>query len=146
MDGFQSIASPGADRFVVSHGRRSRLSCIKEALAMGKAERDCGVRFERECAKLLGIRRHVRGDWSESAPDLVTDRLVVEAKFRDKIAAQRWLEQCEGYAAAYPGRIPVCFARERRDSRPIAILRLEDFLDLILEAKKAALATDKTEG
>jgi hypothetical protein len=83
---------------------------------------------------------------ARNCPDLVTDRLVVEAKFRDKIAAQRWLEQCEGYAAAYPGRIPVCFARERRDSRPIAILRLEDFLDLILEAKKAALATDKTEG
>jgi hypothetical protein len=112
---------------------------------MGKAERDCGARFEREIARLLGVRRNLRADWSESAADLVTDNLVVECKFRSKLAALRWLEQAERYAEG-TGKIAAVFARERNDSRPIAILRLEDFLALIVEDKKAALATIKTEG
>ena len=103
---------------------------------MGKCERDAGCRFEREIAKLLGTRRRLRCDWSEKAPDLITDRLLCELKYRAKIAALRWLEQSEGYASAYPGRIPVVFARERGDPRPIAILRLEDFLELISEAEQ----------
>ena len=97
---------------------------------MGKTERDIGARFEREIARLLGVRRNLRADYSESAPDLETDRLVVECKYRSGIATCRWLEQAERYAEG-SGKIPVVFARERGDPRPIAILRLDDFLDLL---------------
>lgn len=98
---------------------------------MGKRERDCGARFEREVGKLLGVRRRLRCDYGESAPDLVTPKLVVEAKIRSGIAVCRWLEQAESYKADYPGRIAVVFCRERGDPRPVAILRLEDFLALL---------------
>lgn len=97
---------------------------------MSKRERDIGARFEREIALLLGVRRHIRGDYSESAPDLETDRLVVECKYRAGIAVVRWLEQAERYAE-FSVKVPVVFARERGDSRPIAILRLDDFLDIL---------------
>lgn len=43
---------------------------------MGKLQRDIGARFERECARLLGVRRNVRGDYSESKPDIETGRLM----------------------------------------------------------------------
>lgn len=102
---------------------------------MAKLQRDIGARFEREIARLLGVRRNLRADYSESAPDLETNRLVIECKYRSGIAVCRWLEQAEGYADG-TGKIPVVFARERGDSRPIAILRLEDFLDMILEARQ----------
>jgi len=95
---------------------------------MGKRERDAGARFEREMARRLGVRRHLRPDWSESAPDIITDRLIVECKYRAGIAAVRFLEQVEQHADGE--RIPVVFARERR-GRPVAILRLEDFLELV---------------
>lgn len=97
---------------------------------MSKKERDIGARFERQIAKILGVRRNLRADYSESAPDLETDRLVVECKYRAGIAVCRWLEQAEGYCDS-PAKIPVVFARERGDSRPIAILRLEDFLEIL---------------
>jgi hypothetical protein len=99
---------------------------------MSRKERDTGARFEREIARLLGVRRNLRGDYSESAPDIETDRLVGECKYRANIAVVRWLEQAEGYAEGR-GRTPVVFARERGGSKPIAILRLEDFLDLLNE-------------
>ena len=97
---------------------------------MGKAQRDIGARFEREMARLLGVRRRLRADYSESAPDLETPRLVVECKYRASIAAVRWLEQAEGYAQG-SGKVPVVFARERGSSRPIAIIPLADFLELL---------------
>ena len=96
---------------------------------MAKLQRDIGARFEREVAKLLGVRRRLRADYSESAPDIVTEHLVVECKYRSKIAALRWLEQAEGYEE--PGKLAVVFARERGDTRPIVILRAEDFLELL---------------
>jgi len=97
---------------------------------MSKQQRDIGARFEREIAKLLGVRRNLRADYSESAPDLETDQLIVECKYRTGIAVMRWLEQCEGYAENSI-KTPVVFARERGDSRPIAILRLDDFLEIL---------------
>lgn len=96
---------------------------------MAKLQRDIGCRFERECAKRLGVRRNLRADYSESAPDLETDRLIVEAKYRASIAVVRWLEQATSYSDG-TGKVPIVFARERGKSKPIAILWLEDFLEL----------------
>jgi hypothetical protein len=45
------------------------------------------------------------------------------------------LERAERYADG-TGKVPVVFARERGDGRPVAILRLEDFLEMILEARQ----------
>ena len=97
---------------------------------MARLQRDIGARFEREIARLLGVRRNLRADYSESAPDLETDLLVAEIKYRSGIAVVRWLEQAERYAEG-SGKLAVCFARERGDSRPIAILRAVDFLELV---------------
>jgi hypothetical protein len=107
----------------------------REARAIAKLQRDIGARFEREIARLLGVRRNLRADYSESAPDLETDTLIVECKYRSAIAVVRWLEQAEGYAEG-TGKIPVVFARERGDGRPIVILRLEDVLEMIVEARQ----------
>ena len=97
---------------------------------MAKLQRDIGCRFEREIAHRLGVRRNLRADYSESAPDLETDRLVVECKYRSGIAVCRWLEQAERYARD-TGKTAVVFARERNEPRPIAILRLDDFLQIL---------------
>ncbi len=97
---------------------------------MSKAQRDTGARFEREMARRLGVRRNLRADYSESAPDLETDSLVVECKYRAHITVVRWLEQAERYAEG-SDKVPVVFARERGDRRPIAILRLDDFLAIL---------------
>jgi len=95
---------------------------------MSKRERDAGARFEREMARRLGVRRHLRADYSESAPDIITDRLIVECKYRAGIAALRWLEQVEQHADGE--RVPIVIAKERR-GRPVAILRLDDFLTIL---------------
>lgn len=100
---------------------------------MSKRSVDSGKRWEREVARLLGVRRRLRSDYSESAPDLETDRLVVECKYRASIAVVRWLEQAERYADG-TCKLAICFARERNDSRPIAVLRMEDFLEILAEA------------
>ena len=100
---------------------------------MGKTERDCGARFEREIGRLLGVRRNIRADYSESKPDLETDRLVAECKYRKGIAVCRWLEQAESYKPEGSGKIAVVFARER-GGQAIAILRAVDFLELITGA------------
>lgn len=98
---------------------------------MSRAERDKGARFEREISRLLGVGRHLRPDYSESAPDLVTEHLIVECKRRKGIAAIRWLEQAAGYAEEdEQGRIPVVFCREDR-GRVVALLYAEDFLSLM---------------
>jgi hypothetical protein len=94
-------------------------------------ERDKGARFEREIARLLGVRRYLRADYSESAPDLVTEHLIVECKRRKSIAAIRWLEQADGYATKdEQGRIPVVFCREDRGPA-VALLHAEDLLSLM---------------
>jgi len=98
---------------------------------LSKKERDIGARFEREIAKRLGVRRNLRADYSESAPDIETDNLIVECKYRSRIAALRWLEQAESYKHNSSIKTPVVFARERGDSKPIAILRLEDLLEIM---------------
>ena len=105
---------------------------------MSKAQRDKGARFEREVANLLGAKRHLRCDYSESAPDMTTERWVVECKRRASIAAVRFLEQAIGYAEQdAQGRIPVVMMRE--DRGPIvAMLLAEDLLVLDL-AKEAEL-------
>ena len=98
---------------------------------MGKYERDRGAGFEREIARLLGVRRRLRCDFSESAPDIETEHLIIECKRRAKIAAVRWLEQAIGYAQHdNQGRIPVVFCREDRGP-VVAMLLAEDLLALV---------------
>lgn len=98
---------------------------------MAKAQRDKGARFEREIASLLGVKRHLRCDYSESAPDLYTDHLIVECKRRKQIAVGRWMEQVRRYAELdEKGRIPVVFCREDGGT-VMAILYAEDLLALI---------------
>jgi Holliday junction resolvase len=98
---------------------------------MSKAQRDKGARFEREIASLLGVRRRLRADYSESAPDIETEHFIVECKRRSKIAIGRWMDQVRGYAERdEAGRIPVVFCRE--DGGPVlAILYAEDLLALV---------------
>jgi len=96
---------------------------------MAKAQREKGCRFEREIASLFGVRRRLRADYSESAPDIETDDFIIECKRRAAISAIRWLEQAEGYAED-SGKIPVVFAREDRGDA-IVILRAADFMALL---------------
>jgi hypothetical protein len=98
---------------------------------LSKSQRNKGASFEREVANLLGVRRHLRCDWSESAPDIITERFLVECKRYARIAAVRWLEQARGYAERDPeGRIPVVFMREDRGEL-VVMLGAEDFLALM---------------
>jgi hypothetical protein len=98
---------------------------------MSKSQRNKGASFEREVSNLLGVRRHLRCDWSESAPDIITDTLLVECKRRKTIAVMRFFEQARGYAERDPeGRIPVVFMREDRGEL-VVMLGAEDFLALM---------------
>ena len=97
---------------------------------MSRAQRDKGARFEREVASLLGVRRNLRADYSESAPDITTEHFIVECKRRKGIAAARWLEQASRYALDdEEGRVPIVFCRED-GGRVLAILYAEDLLAL----------------
>lgn len=97
---------------------------------MSRKERDIGVRFEREVAKLLGTRRHLRADFSESAADIITPNLVIEAKYRKSLACEGWLQQVEAHAE--PGKYSVVLCRQH-GGQAIAIMRATDFLELISE-------------
>lgn len=98
---------------------------------MSKAQREKGVRFELEVANLLGAKRHLRCDYSESAPDIKTETFVVECKRHVAIAAVRFLEQAIGYAEQDDrGRIPLVMMREDRGP-VVAMLLAEDLLALM---------------
>ena len=102
---------------------------------MSKSQRTKGARFELEVAHLLNASRHLRCDWSESAPDIITERFIVECKRYARIAAVRWLEQCERYAERDPeGRMPIVAMREDRGEM-VMMMRAEDFLALAGEGE-----------
>ena len=98
---------------------------------MSKSQRDKGARLEVAVAHLFGTRRHLRCDYSESAPDVETEHFVIECKSRKAIAAVRFLEQAVTYAERDPqGRIPLVMMKEDRGP-VVALLLADDLLALV---------------
>lgn len=102
---------------------------------MSKYARQKGHNFERECAQLMreiGYKECITARAGDRSKDnqgqdlLNTGSLIVQCKNMQKYAPATILEQIqhsEGY-------IPVVFSKAVR-KEPIAILYLQDFLDLI---------------
>ena len=98
---------------------------------MSKTQRDKGKRFEVMVAHLTGGKRHIRADYSESAPDVETDTFLIECKHYKSIAAIRFLEQATVYTERDPkARIPLVMMREDRGP-VVAMILASDFLALV---------------
>jgi len=84
-------------------------------------------RPERETAKQLGLRRNVRGDWSERLPDCESERLVIECKYRRTLP--QWLMSALGQARGYAGagRFPAVVVKQKSQRGAIVVMSLSDF-------------------
>ncbi|MBU1672155.1 MAG: hypothetical protein KKF41_08675 [Actinobacteria bacterium] len=82
--------------------------------------------FEGRIADRMGGTHVRRDNFGVSAPDVVTDDLVVECKLRAGLALDTWMTQCEGYAGS---RVPavVCKLKGRHDDNAMICFRLSDF-------------------
>lgn len=111
---------------------------------MGKMQREKGARVEREIAAYLSeelgvaVKRQL-GQARDGGDDLrITNRTgfemySLEVKARRSFGVSKFLRQCE---AANEGKniVPIAVLREDGDTRPMALLRLEDLVHLIREA------------
>jgi hypothetical protein len=88
--------------------------------------RNKGNRIEREIAQAFGVTRHHRSDFSESAPDIITDREIIEVKARKTTALEGWLAQCEQHAE--DGKVCIVVSKQDR-CEPIASMRLSDYIN-----------------
>lgn len=87
---------------------------------------------ERRAARALGGKRVIRSSQGESAPDVVdVPGWVPEVKYRKRlpVLVTDALRQAEGYAIL--GQKPVAILFERGKRSALAVLRLEDFAELI---------------
>jgi hypothetical protein len=89
---------------------------------------------EKRTAEVLGGKRVIRTNFGESKPDVQHPLLSVECKYRAKLSRFliNGLKQAEKYD---PKKIPVLVVKEKGMRGAIAILRLEDFANLINEMK-----------
>jgi len=100
---------------------------------VSRSQVESGKRWEREVARLLNVSRVIRNSYGETAPDVVTDNLVIEAKYRKTLAVESWLQQVEAHKV--PGKYCVVLARQH-GGQAIAITRATDFLEILAEAAK----------
>jgi hypothetical protein len=94
-------------------------------------------RHERQVAKLLNGKRVSRGaNFGESLPDVQHESLSIECKYRAKLSRFLidGLKQAERYSDGK--RTPVLVIKEKNMRGAIAILRLEDFANLITKGKE----------
>lgn len=111
---------------------------------MSRMQREKGARVEREIAAYLthqlgmAVKRQL-GQARDGGDDLrINDRLgwpsySLEVKARRSFAVSAFLRQCEK-ANEGTNIVPVVVMREDGDTRPMALLRLEDLVHLIREA------------
>ena len=111
---------------------------------MGKMQRAKGARIEREIAAYLSeelgvaVKRQL-GQARDGGDDLrINDRAgwpsySIECKARRSFAVSAFLRQCEK-ANENTNIVPIVVMREDGDTRPMALLRLEDLVHLIREA------------
>jgi hypothetical protein len=87
-------------------------------------------RHEKRTAEVLGGKRVIRTDFSQSLPDVEHPLLSIECKYRAKLSRFLidGLEQAQKYD---PKKIPVLVLKEKGMRGAFAILRLEDFANLI---------------
>ena len=97
-------------------------------------------RAEARAAKALGGHRYVRADHLESAPDVVdVPGWCPEVKYRRRLP--RLVVDALGQAARYAilGQRPVAVLFERGSRVGLAVLRLEDFAELVREPREGGV-------
>lgn len=86
-------------------------------------------------ANSLGITPIVRTDFSQSAPDGVSDLFVAEYKTRARLPAlvTNALDQVSSHLPQFPGRIPIAIlhAVHAQHSSDVVCIRLSDFTRLV---------------
>jgi hypothetical protein len=87
-------------------------------------------RHERETAKALGGERHVRSNFSESAVDVEHPVFSVECKYRKRLP--KLMTDAMAQAASYTSeKIPLAVLKEKGRRGAFAILRLDDFKNIL---------------
>ncbi len=92
--------------------------------------------LERQTARALGGRRHLRRHYGEAAGDIDLPedaRIVVECKYRGSgfPFPSAFLDGLNQAARAGPGKVPVLVLKARRMKGAIACLHLEDLVKLL---------------
>ena len=110
---------------------------------MSRNTQRAGKSFEQKVAQAHPLfRRYTRKSYGEPAPDVLHPLLVIECKTRTKIAAIRFLEQCESYIT--DGRIAWVVMKEKGKRQPdwVVMMRFNDALAM-LECMEAVEAPGK---
>ena len=107
---------------------------------MGRAEREKGKRWEREVASRFREAMpgtHVKRGWQtrsgEDAPDVDCPPFWIECKVGKAPPVLPALEQAERDAPR--GRVPIGVVKRDR-TRPVVVLGLDDFLEILASAAR----------
>ena len=86
--------------------------------------------LERQIARAIGGQRNKRGgDFSQSLPDVESEALVIECKYRKSLP--QWLKDALAQAKRYAHdeRFPAVVLKERYQHGAIVVMSLDDFVD-----------------
>jgi hypothetical protein len=101
---------------------------------MGKLQRTRGATTEREIANYLtdelgiAVKRKL-GQARDSGEDISVPPFRIEVKRRKAFAGMKFMHQCETGMQA--GEIPIAIIRVDGDTRPVVMLRLDDFVPMM---------------
>lgn len=101
---------------------------------MGKLQRDRGASTEREIASYLSdqlgvaVKRKL-GQARDSGEDINVPPFRLEVKRRKRLSVIHFMQQCEHGSEA--NEIPVVVMRVDGDTRPVVMLRLDQFVHMM---------------
>lgn len=101
---------------------------------MGRLQRQRGALTEREIANYLSdvlgvsVKRKL-GQARDSGEDISVPPFRIEVKRRKKLAVLDFMRQCE--TGSLPNEIPIVIMRVDGDTRPVVMLRLDQFMPMM---------------
>lgn len=104
---------------------------------MGKLQRNRGASTEREVANYLSdqlgtVVKRKLGQARDSGEDISVPPFRIEVKRRRAFAGMSFLTQVE--TGSQPGEIPLVILRVDGDTRPVVMLRLDDFVPMMRDS------------
>lgn len=101
---------------------------------MGRLQRQRGALTEREIANYLSeqlgtVVKRKLGQARDSGEDISVPPFRIEVKRRKKLAVLDFMRQCE--TGSLPTEIPLVIMRVDGDTRPVVMMRLDQFMPMM---------------
>lgn len=101
---------------------------------MGRLQRQRGALTEREIANYLSeqlgtVVKRKLGQARDSGEDISVPPFRIEVKRRKKLAVLDFMRQCE--TGSLPNEIPLVIMRVDGDTRPVVMMRLDQFMPMM---------------